>query len=276
MIIKSHIICGTFVSVALACGGVQTSRASVKHSITTTQTQTRNAPDNSTITVEERNGTRIETRTFNDPNSAVTRVVRTTNADGTRQTRVFYRNGQVRQLEEGSDENIFEATGSAIAGFAGSAVDVTKDVAGATAETTGDIVQGTGAAAGVVRDRTVEGAQATIETSKDVAQGAGTVAKRAGSATGTAVEQTVETGGKVARGTGRVVSKGADVTGTAVGKTADVAGDIASGTVTAAEKTAEGTATVTSKTVDAAQSTGNVVGRGLRAIGRGFKRVFGS
>lgn len=278
MVKRSNIFLSAATCMILALNVVYTSAASGIYvaGLTFAQMQTRTAPDNSTITVEEIDGTRIETRTFNEPTSALTRIVRTTNPDGTRRTRVFYRDGQVHQLNEGTDENILEETGDVIAGFARTTVDVTKEVAGETAEVAGDVVQGAGEAGGVVRERSVEGAKATVETGKDVVEGTSTVAKRAGSATGKAVEQTVETGGKVAKGTGKVVTKGAKVTAKTAEKTVDVAGDIASGTAKAAGKTAEGAATVTTKTVDAAQSTGSAVGRGLRAIGRGFKRVFGS
>jgi hypothetical protein len=284
----SHILCVAAASLLFALN-IQASAAVVNYipvnyipqvntlaQETVAQTQSRTAPDNSIITVEESNGTRTETRTFNDPDSSIARIVRTTNADGTRRTLIYFRNGQMRRMNEGTDENILEETGDALAGFAEAAVDVTQEVAGETAETAKDVAQGAGEAAGVVRERTVEGAKATAEIGKGVAQGTRTAAERAGSATGKAVEQTVETGGKVAKGTGKVVAKSADATGNAIEKTADVAGDVASGTVKTSKKTAKGAATATSKTVDAAESTGHAVGRGLRAIGRGFKKGFGS
>ena len=238
------------------------------------QEPSRTAPGNSTVVVEERDGTRVETRTFNDPRSRVARVVRTTSADGKRVTLVYYRDGSVRRLQEGDDENVLEETGDAIASVADSAADVTKDVVSGTAEAVGTVGEKAGDAAGAVRDRTVEGVKATANVGEKVAEGTGDAVSKAASTTKRVAGRTADVGGRVIEGTGEVTKEGAKKTGAVVERTRDVAGDVASGTAEVVEETAEGAASATKKTGKVAKSTGSALGRGMRAVGRGLKRVF--
>ncbi len=73
-------------------------------------------------------GNRTETRVFHD-NPRVSKVVVTTNKNGTRTTRVTSKSGEEREVK--TDENVLEATGDKVADAAGFVADKTEDVAGA-------------------------------------------------------------------------------------------------------------------------------------------------
>jgi hypothetical protein len=259
---------------AAAHASDNTPRAGLAAGRQSAQEPARKAPDNSSVIVEERDGTRVETRTFDDPKSRVARVVRTTTPDGKRVTLVYYRDGSVRRLQEGGDESVLEETGEAIAAIADSAADVTKDVVSGTAKATGTVVEKAGDVAGAVRDRTVEGAKATADAGGKVAEGTAEVVSDTASATKRVAGRAVEAGGRVVEGAGEVAKEGVEKTGAAVERTKEVAGDVAGGTADVVEKTAEGAASATKKTGKVAKSTGGAFGRGVRAIGRGIKRVF--
>src|SRR6266496_347065 len=91
-------------------------------------------PDNSEITTSvDADGVRTETRTFRD-NSRVSKVVVTTR-NGTRTVKVYSPSGEERELNKNKSDNVFEATGDAIADSAGFVGNKTKDVAGAVKDT---------------------------------------------------------------------------------------------------------------------------------------------
>lgn len=233
----------TLASGGVAVTGAQTQR--VARRTTTAQGQTRPAPDNSTIVIEERDGTHTETRTFGNKSSRITRVVRTTTPDGKRRTRVYYADGSVRELREGDDENVLEQSADALASFATSAVDVTADVARETAEVTTNV------------------AGATVETAKDAASATAETTRAVASAT-------VETTGKVASTTAEkasdVASATAQGTRTAVEAGKEVAektGDAAGATVETAREVGSTTAKATSTVVD---KTGDAVGQAVSTL----------
>ena len=250
--------------------------------------QQRAAPDDSSVTITTREGTRTETRVFNNPASRVARVVRTTAPDGTRTTRVYYRGGEVRQLSATAEDSALEATDDALANLAGSSLDVTQEAAPRDANEPRSVTSdennanGANAAAEAVRPRTV-----TIPNTATTAP----TGKPDGSSS-SIVEQAGDKLGDGAsaakRGAGKVLDKGAEAAGAGARRTKDAARDVAGDAAGVAGRGAKGAARVAAKgtvrgaaeageaTGDAARATGGGIGRGLRRIGRGFKRIFGS
>jgi hypothetical protein len=184
---------------ALAAGCTNTNEAvNANANANTATASTRPGPDNSEITTSvDANGVKTETRVFHG-NPRVSRVVVTTNK-GTRTVKVYSPSGEEREVNHES-QNVFEATGSAIA-----------DAAGFVASKSADV-------AGTVKDKTVAGGEKTADVAKTVgsktAEGAKTVgektaegAKTVGSKTAEGAKTVAEKTASGAKKTGRAIKK---------------------------------------------------------------------
>lgn len=157
----------------------------------TAQATTAPAPDNSEITTSvDAQGNRTETRVFRD-NPRVSKVVVTTNKNGTRTTRVVSRNGEEREVK--TDDNVLEATGDKIADAAGFVADKSEDVAGEA------------------KDKTVAGAKEVGDKAEDVKDKTVSTTKKVGSEVADKSEdaagKTVSTTKKVGKKVGGAVKK---------------------------------------------------------------------
>lgn len=166
---------------------------------TQTQTEdakeTRTGPDNSEITTETVDGSRVETRVFNDPNSRVEKVVVRTH-DGKRTARVYYRDKSVRELPESDVELALQATAATLVNAGGKVVDVSKEVGSEIGDKAEDVGSEIGDKAEDVKDQTVKGAKAVgseaADKAEDVGDKAASGAKKAGKATAKGVKKAGE------------------------------------------------------------------------------------
>ena len=186
---------------ALAAAGIGCSTANQAaydnaNTAQTAQATTSPAPDNSEITTSvDAQGNRTETRTFRD-NPHVSKVVVTTNKNGTKTTRVVSRNGEEREVK--TDENVLEATGDKVASAAGFVADKGEDVAGEA------------------KDKTVAGAKEVGDKAEDVKDKTVSTTKKVGS---TVADKSEDVAGKTVSTTKKVGSTVADKTEDAAGKT---------------------------------------------------------
>ena len=184
---------------ALAAGCTNTNEAvNANANANTATASTRPGPDNSEITTSvDANGVKTETRVFHG-NPRVSRVVVTTDK-GTRTVKVYSPSGEEREVNHES-QNVFEATGSAIADAAG----FVKDKTVAAGEKTGDVAK-------TVGSKTAEGAKTVGEKT---AEGAKTVGSKTAEGAKTVGEKTVEG----AKTVGEKTATGAKKTGKAIKK----------------------------------------------------------
>ena len=138
---------------------------------------TRSGPDNSEITrTTDANGVVTETRVFHD-NQRISRVVVTTNNNGTRTARAYSPSGEEREIS--GVENALDATGDALATAAGFVADKAEDVAEGTVEGSKTIGEKTVDTAEKIGDRTSEGAKKVGKKTAEGAKKAGKTIKDA-------------------------------------------------------------------------------------------------
>lgn len=160
---------------------------------TTAQATTAPAPDNSEITTSvDAQGNRTETRVFRN-NPRVSKVVVTTNKNGTKTARVVSRSGEEREVK--TDENVLEATGDKIADAAGFVADKSEDVAG-------EVKDKTVAGAKEVGDKAEDVKDKTVSTTKKVGR---EVADKSEDAAGKTVSTTKKVGKKVGGAVKKVI-----------------------------------------------------------------------
>jgi hypothetical protein len=181
---------------ALAAAGIGCSTnqtAADNAAQTTAQATASPAPDNSEITTSvDAQGNRTDTRVFRD-NPRVSKVVVTTNKNGTKTTRVVSRSGEEREVK--TDENVLEATGDKIADAAGFVADKSEDVAG-------EVKDKTVAGAREVGDKAEDAKDKTVSTTKKVGS---TVADKTEDVAGKTVSTTKKAGKKVGSAVKKVI-----------------------------------------------------------------------
>jgi len=193
---------------ALAAAGIgctknEAANTNANTAQTTAQNATAPAPDNSEITTTtDAQGNRTETRVFRD-NPRVSKVVVTTNKNGTKTTRVTSRTGEERDVK--TDENVLEATGDKIADAAGFTVAEGKKVGNEVGDKAEDVKDKGQAVGEKVVDKSKDIGGKTVDKSKDIG--------------GKVVDTTKDVGGKTVEGAKTVGEKSVDVTKKAADKT---------------------------------------------------------
>lgn len=175
---------------------------------TTAAGETKPGPDNSEVTTSvDANGTRTETRTFNN-NPRISKVVVTTR-NGQRTVRAYSPSGEEREVK--TDENVLEATGDKVAAAAGFVADKAEDVPGeaksaakTVGDKTGDVADKTVSTTKKVGEKTVEGAKTVGNEVGDKAEDA---KDKSVSTTKKVGEKTVEGAKKVGSETKKAVKK---------------------------------------------------------------------
>lgn len=171
--------------------------------------QATTAPDNSEITTSvDAQGNRTETRVFRD-NPRVSKVVVTTNKNGTKTTRVYSRSGEEKEVK--TDENVLEATGDKVAEAAGFVADKSEDVAGEAKDKAGDVKDKGQAVGEKVVDKSKDVGGKVVDTSKDVGGKVADTSKNVGSKTvegaKTVTEKSVDATKKAGSATKKAVKK---------------------------------------------------------------------
>ena len=165
---------------ALGVGCAETAYQSANANATAPTTTTTPGPDNSEITsTVAADGTRTETRVFRN-NPRVSKVVVTTDRNGTRTVRATSPSGEERVVN--NVENALVATGDAVADGAGWVADKGEDAVDETADKAEDV----GDKAKTVGEKTVSGAkkvgEKSVEGAKTVGEKTVSGAKKAGKA----------------------------------------------------------------------------------------------
>src|SRR5512132_3001033 len=108
------------------CSATDGTNAGANANSTAASSTTRTGPDGSEITTSvDANGVRTETRVFHN-NPRVAKVVVTTR-DGKRTVMVYAPSGEARELNKNEQEDVLEATGTAIADAVGFVADKTVE-----------------------------------------------------------------------------------------------------------------------------------------------------
>lgn len=221
------------------------------------------APDNSEVTTEEKDGVTKETRVFRDPDNPVKQVEVETAPNGEKTTKVYSRDGEIKELPREKKVNPLKASGKKIAEATGLVVEKTKRTVSAASDKTGEVIE-----------KGKQTGSTTVEVSKNVIKKTGETAVAVGEKTDQVNGAVVEKAKDAGHATKTVALATASATKTATKKTIETTGD-------AAHTTIKGTKTISRKTVEVggranekSKSAGRKIYSGMKRLGRAVKDVF--
>lgn len=221
------------------------------------------APDDSEVTTEQKDGVTKETRVFHDPDSPVKQVEVETAPNGEKTTKVYSRDGEVRELPREKKVNPLKASGKKIAEATGLVVEKTRQTVSVASDKTGDVIE-----------KGKQTGSTTVEVTKKVIKKTGETAVNVGEKTDQVNGVIVEKAKDAGHATKNVAVATASTTKTVTKKTVETTGD-------AAHTTIEGTKTISRKTVEVggrasekSKSAGRKIYSGMKRVGRAVKNVF--